>query len=143
MAALGDSVPTPIDGVITLVSEVIIPVEFTDVTAIAGLPVNPCDNVEVPLKDVVAVIIPALNPPSASLDTMVLFTFSKVALVALFGIFVSNAPDPLNVDAVATALTVKDPVVVIPVISTSPVTVSSLSDAPGLVEVLIPIFDVV
>ena len=50
MAALGDSVPTPIDGVITLVSEVIIPVEFTDVTAIAGFPVNPCDNVEIPLN---------------------------------------------------------------------------------------------
>ena len=32
---------------------------------------------------------------------------------------------------------------VIPVISTLPTTVSSLSDAPGLVEVLIPIFDVV
>ena len=32
---------------------------------------------------------------------------------------------------------------VIPVISTLPVSVSSLSDAPGLVEVLIPIFDVV
>ena len=74
MAALGDSVPTPMDGVITFVLEVIIPVEFTDDTVIAGLPVNPCDNVEVPLKDVVAVIIPALNPPEASLDTMVLLT---------------------------------------------------------------------
>ncbi len=143
MAALGDSVPTPMDGVINFVLEVIVPVEFTDDTVIAGLPVNPCDNVEVPLKDVVAVIIPALNPPSASLDTMVLFTFSKVAVVALFGIFVSNAPDPLNVVAAAVPLTVKDAVVVIPVICTSPVTVSSLSDAPGLVEVLIPIFDVV
>ena len=78
------------------------PVESTDATVIAGLPVNPCDNVEVPSKDVVAVIIPPLNPPRASLDTIVSPTLSKVAVVALFGILVSNAPDPPNVDAVAT-----------------------------------------
>ena len=43
-----------------------------------------------------AVIIPATNPPLASLETIVFPVLVVVAVVALLGMFVSDAPDPLN-----------------------------------------------
>ena len=45
----------------------------------------------------VAVIVPAEKLPDASLATIVLAVLAFVAVVALFGMLVREAPEPLNV----------------------------------------------
>ena len=58
--------------------------------------------------NVLAVITLAVNDPEASLATMVEAPFELEAVVAEFGIFVSDEPEPENVVAVIT-LAVNDP----------------------------------
>jgi len=81
-----------------------------------------------------AVIVVAVKLPLESRATIVEIVLAEVAVVAELGIDVSDAPEPLNVPAVAVPVTVKEPKVPTEV-KDDPVTVD-LIVVPGRVSAL-------
>ncbi|NBT76805.1 MAG: hypothetical protein EBT15_12770, partial [Betaproteobacteria bacterium] len=72
-------------------------------------------EVALPLR--VAVIVPALKFPDASLATMVLAVLIDVAVVAELGMLLSPAPEPLNCDVAVIVVPVTDVGVVAPIVA--------------------------